>query len=44
MVNEKVTERKNVSDTDIGKTLQEEIDGLKLLLKAYREGKIKETI
>ena len=44
MVNEKVTERKNVSDTDIGKTLQDEIDGLKLLLKAYREGKIKETI
>ena len=44
MVNEKVTERKNVSDTDIGKTLQEEIDGLKLLLSAYKEGKIKEKI
>ena len=44
MVNEKVTQRKNVSDTDVGKTLQDEIDGLKLLLKAYREGKIKETI
>jgi fructose-1,6-bisphosphatase-3 len=44
MVNEKETERKSVSDTDIGKTLKEEIEGLKLLLTAYREGKIKERI
>lgn len=44
MVNEKETERKSVADTDVGKELQEEIDDLKLLLKAYREGKIKESI
>ncbi len=44
MVNEKVTQRKNVSDTDIGKKIQNEIDGLKLLLTAYKEGKMKEEI
>ena len=44
MVNEKETERKNVADTDIGKEIQEEIDDLKLLLKAYKEGKIKQDI
>lgn len=44
MVNEKETERKIVADTDVGKVLQEEIDGLKKLLAAYREGKLKETI
>ena len=44
MVNEKETERKNVADTDIGKQLQEEIDDLKLLLQAYKEGKIKQEI
>ena len=44
MVNEKETRRKNVADTDIGKEIQEEIDDLKLLLKAYREGKIKQEI
>lgn len=44
MVNEKETERKRVADTDIGNIIQEEIDDLKLLLKAYREGKIKEII
>ena len=44
MVNEKETERKSVADTDIGKQLQEEIDDLKLLLQAYREGKIKQEI
>ena len=44
MVNEKETERKNVADTDTGKELQEEIDDLKLLLQAYREGKIKQDI
>ncbi len=43
MVNEKETERKRVADTDIGKEIQEEIDDLKLLLSAYREGKIKES-
>lgn len=44
MVNTKVTERKSVADTDVGKTLQKEIDGLKMLLDAYRSGKIKEII
>lgn len=44
MVNEKETERKSVADTDIGKEIQEEIDDLKLLLEAYREGKIKQEI
>lgn len=44
MVNTKVTERKSVADTDIGKTLQKEIDGLKMLLEAYRSGRIKEIM
>ena len=43
MVNATETERKSVADTDIGKEIQEEIDDLKLLLTAYREGKIKES-
>ncbi len=43
MVNAMKTERKRVADTDIGKQLQEEIDDLKLLLAAYKEGRIKET-
>ena len=43
MINEKETERKRVADTDIGKEIQEEIDDLKLLLTAYKEGKIKES-
>lgn len=37
-------ERKRVADTDIGIKLQGEIDDLKLLLTAYREGMIKEKI
>lgn len=44
MVNKKETERKSVADTDIGKELQDEINDLELLLKAYREGKIKQEI
>ncbi len=44
MVNAKETERKRVADTDIGKELQKEIDGLKQLLEAYRTGRIKEII
>ena len=44
MVNEQETQRKNVADTDIGKEIQEEIDDLKLLLEAYKEGKIKQNI
>lgn len=43
MVNAKETERKNVASTDIGKEIQEEINDLKLLLNAYKEGKIKEN-
>lgn len=43
MINEKETERKRVADTDIGKEIQEEIDDLKLLLTAYKEGKMKES-
>ena len=43
MVNATETERKRVADTDIGKQIQEEIDDLKLLLVAYKEGKIKES-
>ena len=44
MVNEKETERKSVADTDVGKEIQEEIDDLKLLLEAYREGRVKQEI
>lgn len=44
MVNAKVTDRKSVADTDVGKTLLKEIEGLKMLLDAYRSGKIKEKI
>jgi len=43
MVNATETERKRVSDTDIGKQLKDEIADLKLLLEAYKEGRIKET-
>ena len=42
MVNEKVLKRKRVADTDKGRELQKEIAELKLLLKAYRDGVIKE--
>jgi len=44
MVNAKVTERKSVADTDIGKTIQKDIDDLKMLLEAYKSGKIKEIL
>ena len=44
MVSEKNIKRKLVADADIGKELQEEVNDLKLLLNAYREGKIKERI
>ena len=44
MVNAQETERKIVADTDIGKSIQEEIDDLKMLLAAYRDGSIKEKI
>ena len=44
MVNATENERKRVADTDIGKEIQEEIDDLKLLLAAYKEGKMKESL
>lgn len=44
MVNAKETRRKRVADTDIGKKLQDDINDLTLLLKAYKEGKIKQEI
>ena len=44
MVNAKETERKRVADTDVGKSIQKDIDSLKMLLEAYRSGKIKEII
>ena len=44
MVNTKATERKLVADTDMGKKIQQDVDGLKMLLDAYRSGKIKEII
>ncbi len=39
---ERVTHRKRVRDTDIGAELQKQIEDLEFLLKAYREGKIRE--
>ena len=44
MVNAKETERKRVADTDVGKSIQKDVDSLKMLLEAYRSGKIKEII
>ena len=44
MVNTKATDRKMVADTDMGKKLQKDVEGLKMLLDAYRSGKIKEII
>lgn len=43
MVNAIRTERKKVADTDVGKELQKEIEELKLLLAAYRDGSLTET-
>ncbi len=40
---EKMVQRKNVSDTDNGKALQERIDDLRELLWAYRTGSLKEN-
>ena len=44
ILKEKITDRKRVSDTDIGKRLKEEICDLKKLLEAYREGGLKEQL
>ena len=40
---EKLIERKYVADTDNGKVIQQKIDDLELLLKAYRNGKLREN-
>lgn len=44
ILKENIINRKRVADTDIGKKLQEEVEDLKLLLTAYREGELKEKI
>ena len=44
ILKEHVEKRKQVADTDIGKKLKEEIEDLKQLLKAYKEGTLKEKI
>lgn len=44
ILQEQVEKRKLVADTDIGTKLKEEIEDLKRLLAAYREGLIKEKI
>lgn len=41
---ERNAKRKQVSDTDVGMVLQGQVDDLKMLLAAYREGLIKERI
>lgn len=41
---QRANKRKRVADTDIGKRLEEEIDDLEALLKAYREGIIEERL
>ena len=41
---QRVSKRKRVADTDIGKKLKEEIRDLEALLKAYREGIIEENL
>ena len=40
MINEKQQVRKKVADTDIGTKIKQEIEDLKLLLDAYKEGTI----
>ena len=44
ILKENIVNRKRVADTDIGKKLKEEIEDLKQLLSAYREGNLKEKI
>ena len=44
ILKENIINRKRVVDTDVGLKLKEEIEDLKLLLMAYREGKLKEKI
>lgn len=40
---EKDAKRKRVIDTDVGKEIDKQIEGLKMLLQAYRKGLIKEN-
>ena len=44
VLKENIVNRKRVEDTDIGKKLNEEINDLKQLLTAYREGILKENL
>lgn len=44
ILKENILTRKQVADTDIGEKLKEEIQDLKQLLVAYREGVLKETV
>lgn len=44
ILKENIANRKRVADTDIGKKLKEEVEDLKQLLFAYREGELKEKI
>ena len=41
---QRVSKRKRVADTDIGKNMKEDIKDLEALLKAYREGVIEEVL
>lgn len=41
---QRTLKRKNVADTDVGKSLKEDIEDLKMLLQAYREGVIEERL
>ena len=44
ILKENIANRKRVADTDIGQKLTEEVEDLKQLLFAYREGELKEKI
>ena len=44
ILKENIQTRKRVADTDIGEKLKEEVEDLKQLLVAYREGELKEKI
>lgn len=44
ILKENILNRKRVADTDIGQKLTEEVEDLKQLLVAYREGELKEKI
>ena len=43
-IKENIVNRKRVADTDIGQKLIGEVEDLKQLLFAYREGELKEKI